>query len=128
MRWQLSEFVRDKIFQYLRAIKDEMLEAARQNDLNLMVQKNNLFHNTILEISGNKLLYRLYQMLQFAQWTIFTTRTSKLGLKVLAERHESLLEALATRDPDIVAEAMRQHIEDLGSPLESMHDNAKDTE
>ena len=125
---EAASHITDEDLENLRAIKDEMLEAARQNDLNLMVQKNNLFHNTILEISGNKLLYRLYQMLQFAQWTIFTTRTSKLGLKVLAERHESLLEALATRDPDIVAEAMRQHIEDLGSPLESMHDNAKDTE
>jgi DNA-binding FadR family transcriptional regulator len=74
------------------------------------------------------LLYKIYQMLQFAQWTIFTTRTSKLGLKVLAQRHESLLAALATRDPDVIDKAMRHHIEELGSPLESMLDDSMSTE
>jgi DNA-binding GntR family transcriptional regulator len=107
----------------LRTIMDEMLEAARQNDLHLMVQKNNLFHNTILEISGNHLLYKLYQTLQFAQWTIFTTMTIRLGLEFLAYRHEALLDAFATHTPEVVADAMRKHIEELGSPLESIYEH-----
>jgi DNA-binding GntR family transcriptional regulator len=114
--------VTDDDLEVLRIILDDMLEAARCDDVHLMVQHNNLFHNTILEISGNTLLYKLYQTLEFARWTIFSTTRSGLGLVFLAERHETLLDALATRDPDIAADAMRNHIEELGSPLESMHD------
>jgi DNA-binding GntR family transcriptional regulator len=125
---EAAKRITDADLEKLQLIEDEMIEAAHRDDLNLMVQKNNLFHNTILEISGNKLLYKIYQMLQFAQWTIFTTRTSKLGLKVLAQRHESLLAALATRDPDVIDKAMRHHIEELGSPLESMLDDSMSTE
>jgi DNA-binding GntR family transcriptional regulator len=113
--------VTDDHLEVLRAILDDMLEAARQDDVHLMVQNNNLFHNTILEISGNTLLYKLYQTLAFARWTIFSTTRSGLGLMFLAQRHEVLLEALATRDPDIAADAMRNHIEELGSPLETIH-------
>jgi DNA-binding GntR family transcriptional regulator len=116
--------VTDDDLDALRTIYDDMVEAAYQDDVSLMVQYNNLFHNTILEISGNTLLYKLYQTLEFARWTIFSTTRSGLGLVFLAERHEALLDALATRDPDIAADAMRNHIEELGSPLESMHDSA----
>jgi len=97
----------------LRAILDEMLEAASQDDVHLMVQKNNLFRDTILKISGNKLLYNLYHTLQFANWTIFSTTRLRMGLVFLAQRHETLLNALATRDPEIAANAMRDHIEEL---------------
>jgi DNA-binding GntR family transcriptional regulator len=114
--------VTDDDLEVLRTILDDMLEAARCDDVHLMVQNNNLFHNKILEISGNTLLYKLYKTLEFARWTIFSTIRSGLGLMFLAERHETLLDALATRDPDIAADAMRNHIEELGSPLESMHD------
>jgi DNA-binding GntR family transcriptional regulator len=116
--------VTDDDLDALRTIYDDMVEAAYQDDVSLMVQYNNLFHNTILEISGNTLLYKLYQTLEFARWTIFSTTRSGLGLVFLAERHEALLDALATRDPDITADAMRNHIEELGSPLESMHGSA----
>jgi DNA-binding GntR family transcriptional regulator len=121
---QAATQITDDDLVVLRTILDEMLDAALQDDVRLMVQKNNLFHNTIFEISGNKLLYKLYQTLQFAQWTIFSTTRLELGLGFLAQRHETLLDALATRNPDIAADAMRNHIEELGSPLELMHNNA----
>jgi DNA-binding GntR family transcriptional regulator len=107
----------------LQAILDEMLEAAYQNNVHLMVQKNNLFRDTILKISGNKLLCKLYNALQFADWTIFSTSRSRKGLVFLAQRHEILLTALATHDPDVAAEAMRNHIEELDSPSELVQDD-----
>jgi DNA-binding GntR family transcriptional regulator len=124
---QAATQITDDDLEALQVIIDEMLEAACQGDVHQMVQKNNLFHNTVLEISGNKLLYKLYQTLQFAQWTIFTTTQLRLGLEFLAQRHEVLLKALATRDPDVAADAMRDHIEELGSPLESMHEDTAGT-
>jgi DNA-binding GntR family transcriptional regulator len=100
----------------LRDILEEMIAAAQAEDLHEMVRLNNLFHETIIQISGNKLLLQLWKSLEFGQWTILITSRSQLGLEYLARRHEALVEALLTRDSEVASEAMRQHIEELGTP------------
>lgn len=100
----------------LREILDEMIEAAQNQDAQRMVRLDNDFHETILQISGNRLLYQLWQTLQFGFWTIVTTRITTYDLEYLARRHEELLEALTTREPEKAAQAMQRHIEDLGKP------------
>ncbi len=102
----------------LRQILDEMIAAAKEEDGQRMVRLDNDFHETILQIAGNKLLYQLWKTLQFGYWTIVTTRISSFNLEQLAQRHEELLEALMTREPDKAAQAMQRHIEDLGRPPE----------
>ena len=101
----------------LQSILDEMVEAGRKQDLDGMTRLDNDFHETILKTSGNKLLYRLWQALQFGHWTIVTAKMSSFDLEYLAFRHEELLNALKTRDPEKAMYAMRRHIEDLGKPL-----------
>lgn len=109
----------------LKRILDEMIDAARRRDRDRMVQLDNYFHETILQISGNKMLHQLWKTLQFGHWTIVTTRVSMFNLEELAIRHEKLLEALVSRDPQKAMDTMQHHIEDLGKPsedLESEHD------
>jgi DNA-binding GntR family transcriptional regulator len=109
----------------LRRILDEMIDAAQREDRDRMVQLNNYFHETILQISGNKMLRQLWQTLQFGHWTIVTTHLSRFTLEELAVRHENLLEALMSKDPEKAQHAMQHHIEDLGKPsdnLKSEHD------
>jgi DNA-binding GntR family transcriptional regulator len=108
----------------LRGILDEMITAAQHNEIHLMVQNNNLFRNTILKISGNQLLYDLYHTLQFADWTIFSTSNLSLDLEFLAKRHETILNALATRDPEIAAAAMRDHIEELDTLFNQVREDS----
>jgi DNA-binding GntR family transcriptional regulator len=43
-----------------------------------------------------------------------------MDLEELARRHETLLEALAARDPQRAMVAMQHHIEDLGKPPKGM--------
>jgi DNA-binding GntR family transcriptional regulator len=102
--------------QSLREILDNMIEAARNEDAKQMVLLDNNFHETIMQISGNKTLYQLWQTLQYGFWTIVTTRISSYDLEYLARRHEELLDALMTREPEKAAQAMQRHIEDLGKP------------
>lgn len=102
--------------QSLRQILDEMIGAAQKHDVEQMIRLDNNFHETILQISGNRLLYQLWKTLQFGYWTIVTTRISSFDLEYLATRHEELLEALITRDPQKAMHAMQSHIEDLGKP------------
>ncbi len=106
--------------QTLRRILDEMIEAAQNQNAERMIRLDNNFHETILQISGNKLLYQLWQTLQFGYWTIVTTRISSYDLEYLARRHEELLDALMTGEPEKAALAMQKHIEDLGKPPENL--------
>jgi DNA-binding GntR family transcriptional regulator len=100
----------------LERILDQMVDAGRRQDLDRMTELDNDFHETILQIAGNSLLYQLWQTLQFGYWTIVTAKMSTFDLEYLAARHEELLNALKTRDPQRAMDAMRRHIEDLGKP------------
>jgi DNA-binding GntR family transcriptional regulator len=100
----------------LRKILDEMVDAGRKHDLDRMTQLDNDFHRTIMQVSGNMLLYKLWQTLQFGYWTIVTAKMSSFDLEHLAVRHEELLDALKSRDPEKASHAMQHHIEDLGKP------------
>jgi DNA-binding GntR family transcriptional regulator len=100
----------------LRDTLEEMIRAAQEQDEEQMVRLDNRFHETIMQVSDNQLLYQLWQTLQFGYWTIVTTRSSSYNLEELARRHETLLEAIASRDPQQAATAMQHHIEDLGKP------------
>ncbi|HSJ54167.1 MAG TPA: GntR family transcriptional regulator [Anaerolineae bacterium] len=104
--------------QALQDTLDQMIRAAQEQDEEGMVRLDNRFHETILQVSDNQLLHQLWQTLQFGYWTIVTARSSSYDLEELARRHEALLEALASRDPQRAAAAMQHHIEDLGQPPE----------
>lgn len=106
----------------LREILDNMIEAATNQDAGQMIRLDNNFHETIMQISGNKTLYQLWRTLQFGYWTIVTTRISSYDLEYLARRHEELLEALMTREPEKAAQAMQRHIEELGKPPQPVDD------
>lgn len=104
----------------LTRLLDEMVQAGHDHDLEKMTRLDNQFHETIVQISGNKVLYQLWKTLQFGYWTIVTARISTFDLEVLARRHEELLDALKTRDPNKARRAMQRHIEDLGKPPENL--------
>jgi DNA-binding GntR family transcriptional regulator len=99
---------------------DEMIRAAQEQDEAQMVRLDNRFHETIMQISDNQLLYQLWQTLQFGYWTIVTARSSSYNLEELARRHETLLTAIASRNPQQAAAAMQYHIEDLGKPPDNL--------
>lgn len=110
----------DDDLQNLRRILDEMIQAGKKREADRMIRLDNEFHETIIRISGNKLLYQLWQTLRFGYWTIVTTRISTYNLEELAARHGQLLQAIETRDPDKASRAMQRHIEDLGRPPEDL--------
>jgi DNA-binding GntR family transcriptional regulator len=104
----------------LQSILDEMMEAANRQDLDRLLQLDNHFHETILQISRNKTLYQLWKTLQYGTWSIVTYRMSSYDPAYLAARHKDLLDALKSRDPERAMHAMQHHIEDMGKPPEDM--------
>lgn len=104
----------------LEEILEEMLKAAEADDREQLILLDNEFHETILRISGNNLLYHLWKSLEFGRWTIVTYSVSEHDPAYLAVRHRQLLEALKTRDPQAATEAMQHHLEDLAQPPDDL--------
>ena len=111
-----AERLTEEDAQRLQSILVEMIKAAENKDAKAMVRLDNSFHETVLEISGNSLLHKVWRTLQFGYWTIVTTKMSSFDLEYLARRHKELLTALLTKEPEQAQMAMRKHIEDLGTP------------
>lgn len=104
----------------LEEILEEMLKAAEEDDREQIVFLDNAFHETILRISGNNLLYQLWKSLEFGRWTIVTYSVSEHEPLYLAVRHRELLEAFKTRDPQAATQAMQHHLEDLAQPPDDL--------
>lgn len=102
----------------LQGILDSMMEAARDQDRDRVVQLDNTFHEAILKFSRNKTLYQLWKSLEYGIWSIVTYRKSSLDPEYLAARHEELLEALKSGDPERATRVMQNHIEEMGKPPE----------
>jgi DNA-binding FadR family transcriptional regulator len=86
------------------------LQGTAQND---KARNDWQFHTLIMVISGNRLLARIYQNLQVAQYTLITMRRSHLSLEELAARHGKIIATLETKDPDIASNTMRRRMEEL---------------
>jgi DNA-binding GntR family transcriptional regulator len=105
----------------LQCILDEMMKAAHEQDRDRLLDLDNKFHETILQISRNRTLYQLWKTLQYGTWSIVTYRKSSYDPVYLAARHQELLAALESGDPEKAMHVMQHHIEDMGKPPESMN-------
>lgn len=100
-------------FARLDATFDAMVAAAQAGDQQTFVSLDVAFHHTIVELSGNSFLNRVWNMIQPANWTLLTARTAHFRLDYLAERHHELLVALRSGDPALASKVAHQHIMDL---------------
>lgn len=97
----------------LEGLIGEMLDAARAREPQRMVEADVAFHETLVHLSGNSSLVHLWRMIRPATWTLLTASRAGAPLEYLAGRHQQVMEALKSGDPDQAAAAMVQHIEDL---------------
>ncbi len=93
----------------MRELLDEMRASAAAGDAHGQAVRNSAFHGCVIAASGNRTVQRVWSMLEPFAHTYLTAAVPGADLDWLAERHVALLEALAARDPDRAAEAMRVH-------------------
>lgn len=78
------------------------------------------FHARLCELSGSKLVQRLWGSLNPHCWTVLTTlRATEYRLSEIAERHRPIVEALRARDADQADAAIRRHITELADTVVS---------
>lgn len=102
----------------IQSILKEMELAAEENNFDLYIQKDVLFHKTILAISKNEVLLRSWDQCNIHDLTFIGTWFSHKTLEQLSARHEGLYEAISARDLDRATEEINRHFEQLIEELD----------
>ncbi len=95
----------------LEALLAGLAECASSCDVAAYYPLNVAFHDSIVEMAGNATLLRLYR--RVINLTHLLRRTSFADAESFAAsaaEHRAIVDALATRDPQASAEAMRRHV------------------
>ena len=92
-----------------------MRQAAEAQDLHAQLLHDVRFHEIIVEASGNQVLVEVWRSLRVEARTLVSAIRADSDLRMIAEMHRPVLEALQSRDPDLAGKEMRAHIEFFGS-------------
>ena len=101
----------------------QMREAANNGDVHRQLQHDVAFHRVIVEASGNPVLIDVWRSLRVEARTLISVIKADSDLRMLAEMHRPVLEALRFRSPELAGREMRQHIEFIGSLVIGHADN-----
>jgi DNA-binding GntR family transcriptional regulator len=102
----------------LSALADEltgMRRAAEAQDLHAQLLHDVRFHEIIVEASGNQVLAEVWRSLRVEARTLISVIRADSDLRMIAEMHRPVLQALQSRDPELAGKEMRAHIEFFGS-------------
>jgi DNA-binding GntR family transcriptional regulator len=96
----------------LEALIDDMAAAARAGDWLGAIQTNARFHETVVGLSGNRLLTRMWSSLDPLRWLQGpVVQPGEIASdEDLVSRHRLLMEALASGNPGVAERAFKEHI------------------
>lgn len=86
------------LFQELHKVLLEMDQAAETVDLRRFINSDTQFHQTIIEATGNQVLFRLWEQCNIRNWNIIPENSRRESLRVLQEEHAKLLMAINDRN------------------------------
>jgi DNA-binding GntR family transcriptional regulator len=94
----------------LEGLCETMQRCAAAGDSAGLLQADVKFHQAVCEISGNRVLLRLWTSLGPHAWTLFSGAQQRgYGLAALAERHRAVLAALRSGDAACAERIAREH-------------------
>ena len=103
----------------LLAHGEELRRAAATGDAHALALADAAFHGHIIGLSGNATLRRVWQSLEPFSRTYITAAIPGVDVNWTAALHWPILDALRLRDPELVAEALRQHFDKAGSKIDA---------
>ena len=92
-----------------------MRQAAEAQDLHAQLLHDVRFHELIVEASGNQVLVDVWRSLRVEARTLVSVIRADSDLRMIAEMHRPVFQALQSRDPELAGKEMRAHIEFFGS-------------
>lgn len=113
-----TEYMTDSDIKRLEELYQQMLDAAKEGNLQKEISLDIEFHRTIVEASRNNILQKIWNEISIANWTYFGGYKNKSDRLNLVKRHEPILEALRQRDAQKCWELMRKHFIELKEMVE----------
>lgn len=116
-----------------QSLIDQMAAAAQDDDPEALAAYDVQFHERIIQQGGSHQLQRIWHHLHPQDWTIMSVlKLPEVPLAEMAQRHQTLLDALNSGDPDWAEAVIRRHILELAQrfldlPLEQDGQSATDT-
>lgn len=104
----------DEVLELLEIELDEMRRAADADDVHGQLVHDARFHQLIVDASGNEVLREVWRSLRVEAGTLISVLRSDSDLRMIAELHRPILEALRVRNPELAGREMRHHIEFFG--------------
>jgi DNA-binding GntR family transcriptional regulator len=103
----------------LNDLLEAMRAAAVADDRKAHVNADIEFHRTILQASGNRLLYQMWEAARLSSSSYVSISLVRRSLMELADRHIPIIDALRAGDPIAAESEMRKHIEELATWITS---------
>jgi DNA-binding GntR family transcriptional regulator len=95
----------------LRALADASLSAARDGDLDAYARHNLEFHRMVVRLSGNAVLLRVWESLDWAVRMSLSVRQARDRLVAAARDHRIIAEALCNGRRREAGKMLREHAE-----------------
>lgn len=112
---EVASRVTDQLIESLKVELEHMRDAAKTGDASLQMIHDTRFHEIIIESTGNEVLMEMWRSLKVQSGTLVSVVRGNWDLHMIAEQHVPLVHALKSRDPNLIANQMRSHIEFFGA-------------
>ncbi len=112
---EAAEHMSDLVLDQLQVELDQMRKAAEANDFHQQLLHDVVFHEIVVETSGNQVLLEIWRSLRIEARTLISALKTGADLRMIAEMHRPILEGLRARNAELAGREMRQHIEFFGS-------------
>ena len=113
---QALPFVGPKELELLRGLDERVTTALAEKDIEAYVTGNLDFHFTLYRMGQPHIILSLIESLWLQTAPLQHLVFQRFGVQELPDRHQDLIEAIASGDPELVRTAIRQDIEEgLGS-------------
>lgn len=99
------------------ALGEEMRAAAHVGDRHSVADADARFHARLIRLAGNSTLERVWRSLEPFSRTYITLVVPGADVEWTAALHTPIFEAIRTRDPELVVEALRHHFADVSGRL-----------
>jgi phosphonate utilization transcriptional regulator len=106
----LAPRITDEQIAELRSLVARMQASSAAHDVDTYFPLNLRFHDRVVEMTGNGKLAAIYRRLMNELHLQRRQGLAGGGILVSNAEHSEIVEALATRDPDRAASAMREHV------------------
>lgn len=97
----------------LQDILAQMDDCAKRGDLRAFTDCDTAFHRTLIDVTGNEVLLRLWEQCNMRNWFVVSALTDADSLKQLQSGHQRIFAAICSRDEVVATTTLENHLTSL---------------